>query len=85
MFSQQALQKRNFLYSPGLAAALSLSDLKIHANEFGLLEGFRFNIERTPNGWLTEDSPTMWYNNELYLLQPTCGVGYLSRSDRTAR
>ncbi len=55
----------------------SISDLRIHSNEFTLMEGFQFNIGWTPYGWLPEDSPTMWHDIELYLRQPGYGVGYL--------
>jgi len=41
------------------------------------MEGFRFNIDKTPYGWLPEDSGTMWHDIELYMRQPTYGVGYL--------
>ncbi len=58
-------------------AARAISDLKMHSNKLSLLEGFRFNIEKTPYGWLPEDSPTMWHDIELYMRQPGYGVGYL--------
>lgn len=58
-------------------AARAISDLRMHSLEFSLMEGFRFNIERTPYGWLPEDSRTMWHDIELYMRQPTYGVGYL--------
>jgi len=61
----------------GFRASRSLSDLKIHSNELTLMEGFQYNIEHTPEKWLPEDSPTMWHDIELYLRQPTYGVGYL--------
>ena len=61
----------------GFRASRSLSDLKIHSNELSLLEGFQYNIGHTPEGWLPADSPTMWHDIELYLRQPTYGVGYL--------
>lgn len=58
-------------------AARAISDLRLHSNEFSLMEGFRFNIEKTPYRWLPEDSGTMWHDIELYMRQPTYGVGYL--------
>jgi hypothetical protein len=58
-------------------AARAISDLRLHSNEFTLMEGFRFNIDKTPYGWLPEDSATMWHDIELYMRQPTYGVGYL--------
>lgn len=58
-------------------AARAISDLRMHSNEFSLMEGFRFNIEKTPCRWLPDDSSTMWHDIELYMRQPTYGVGYL--------
>ncbi len=58
-------------------AARALSDLRLHSNEFSLMEGFHFNIEKTPYRWLPDDSSTMWHDIELYMRQPTYGVGYL--------
>ena len=58
-------------------AARSTSDLLIHSNQFTFQQGYDFNIEKTPYRWLPADSPTMWHDLELYLRQPTYGVGYL--------
>jgi uncharacterized protein (DUF885 family) len=58
-------------------AARSASDLLIHSNQFTFQQGYDFNIEKTPYRWLPADSPTMWHDLELYLRQPTYGVGYL--------
>ena len=58
-------------------AARAISDLKMHSNELTLVEGFQFNIDCTPYGWLPEASPTMWHDIELYMRQPGYGVGYL--------
>jgi hypothetical protein len=58
-------------------AARAISDLRMHSLEFSLMEAFQFNIEKTPYGWLPEDSRTMWHDIELYLRQPTYGVSYL--------
>ncbi len=58
-------------------AARAISDLKMHSNEFTLMDGFRFNMEMTPYGWLPQDSPTMWHDIELYMRQPGYGVAYL--------
>jgi hypothetical protein len=58
-------------------AARSISDLKIHSNEMTFRQGYDFNIDMTPYHWLPQDSPTMWHDLELYLRQPTYGVGYL--------
>jgi len=58
-------------------AARAISDLKMHSNEFTLMDGFRFNVEMTPYGWLPEDSRTMWHDIELYMRKPGYGTGYL--------
>jgi len=57
-------------------AARSISDLKIHSNEFTLAEGFRHNVEKTPYRWVRDDSPMMWHDMELYLRQPSYGTSY---------
>ena len=61
----------------GFRAARSMSDLWIHSNRLTFRQGYDFNIEKTPYHWLPADSPTMWHDLELYLRQPTYGVGYL--------
>lgn len=58
-------------------AARAISDLKMHSNEFTLMDGFRFNMEMTPYGWLPQDSRTMWHDIELYMRQPGYGASYL--------
>ncbi len=58
-------------------AARAISDLKLHSNELTLLEGFQFNSDMTPKAWLPEESSTMWHDIELYMRQPTYGIGYL--------
>jgi hypothetical protein len=57
-------------------AARSISDLKMHSNEFTLMEGFRYNVERTSYGWVRKDSPVMWHDIELYMRQPGYGTAY---------
>jgi hypothetical protein len=57
-------------------AARSISDLKMHSNEFTLAEGFRHNVEKTPYGWVEKDSPVMWHDIELYMRQPGYGTSY---------
>ena len=57
-------------------AARSISDLKMHSNEFTLAEGFRYNVEQTPYRWVRDDSGMMWHDMELYLRQPSYGTSY---------
>lgn len=57
-------------------AARGVSDLKMHANQMTLMEGFQYNIDKTPYGWVPEDSPTLWHDIELYMRQPSYGIGY---------
>ncbi len=61
----------------GFRAARSMSDLWIHSNQLTFQQGYDYNIDKTPYHWLPADSPTMWHDLELYLRQPTYGVGYL--------
>lgn len=57
-------------------AARSISDLKMHSNEFTLAEGFTHNVEKTPYRWVRNDSRMMWHDMELYLRQPSYGTSY---------
>jgi len=58
-------------------AARSTADLNMQANTTSLPEAFQFVIDRTPNRWAPQDSPTLWHDLELYLRQPLYGIGYM--------
>ena len=57
-------------------AARSISDLKMHSNEFSLKQAFEHNVKDTPYGWVLPDSAMMWHDVELYLRQPSYGTSY---------
>jgi hypothetical protein len=57
-------------------AARSISDLKMHSNEFSLKQAFEHNVKDTPYGWVLPDSTMMWHDVELYLRQPSYGTSY---------
>ncbi len=48
----------------------------MHSNEFTLMEGFRYNVEKTPYGYIRKDSPVTWHDIELYMRQPGYGTAY---------
>jgi hypothetical protein len=58
-------------------AARSTADLNMQANKVAFAEAFQFVIDRTPNNWAPQDSPTLWHDLELYLRQPLYGIGYM--------
>ncbi len=58
-------------------AARSTADLNMQANKISFSEAFQFVIDRTPNHWAPQDSPTLWHDLELYLRQPLYGIGYM--------
>ena len=58
-------------------AARSAADLKMHSNEFTLMDAINYCVEKTPYGWLPDDGNTVWFDMELYLRQPSYGMGYL--------
>jgi hypothetical protein len=57
-------------------AARTLSDLKMHSNEMTLKQAFKYNVDKTHEGWLQPNSSIMWHDIELYLRQPTYGCSY---------
>ena len=59
-------------------AARALGDLRMHSNEFTLEQAAHFASANTPRGWLRLDANTVWFEQFLYLQQPTYGTSYLS-------
>lgn len=58
-------------------AARALGDLFMHANEFSLDQAVAFASDWTPRGWLPRDGTTAWWEQFLYLQQPSYGTSYL--------
>ncbi len=58
-------------------AARGLADLRMHSNELTLHEAYQHMVDTTPYGWVVHDSPLIWGELQLYLRQPTYGVGYV--------
>ncbi len=48
----------------------------MHSNEMTLKQAFKYNVDKTHEGWLQPNSSIMWHDIELYLRQPTYGCSY---------
>jgi len=57
--------------------ARALGDLYMHSNEWTMEQAIKFASEWTPREWLAEDGNTVWFEQHLYLRQPTYGTSYL--------
>jgi len=58
-------------------AARALGDLHMHSNEWTMEQAIKFASKWTPRGWLPEDGNTVWFEQHLYLQQPTYGTSYV--------
>ncbi len=58
-------------------AARALGDLHMHSNEWTMAQAIKFASEWTPREWLPEDGNTVWFEQHLYLRQPTYGTSYV--------
>lgn len=58
-------------------AARALGDLHMHSNEWTMAQAIKFASEWTPRGWLQATSNTVWFEQHLYLQQPSYGTSYL--------
>ncbi len=58
-------------------AARALGDLHMHSNEWTMAQAINFASEWTPRGWLQTSSSTVWFEQHLYLQQPSYGTSYL--------
>jgi len=58
-------------------AARALGDLHMHSNEWTMEQAIKFASEWTPRGWLSADGNTVWFEQHLYLQQPTYGTSYV--------
>jgi hypothetical protein len=58
-------------------AARALGDLYMHSNEWTLAQAVKFASAWTPRQWLPEEGNTVWFEQHLYLQQPTYGTSYV--------
>ncbi len=56
-------------------AVRSITDLKMHSNEFTLEEGSTFFVDNTPFGWTLPDGQEVWYESETTLRHPGWHTG----------
>jgi len=58
-------------------AARAMGDLMMHANRWSLDEAVKYVTENTPYGWLSPQGSTVWFEQQLYLEQPSYGTSYV--------
>lgn len=58
-------------------AARALGDLYMHSNAWTMEQAMQFAAAQTPRGWLAVDGETVWFEQHLYLQQPSYGTTYL--------
>ncbi len=56
-------------------AVRSITDLKLHSNDFNLEEASKFFVENTPFGWTLPDGHEVWYETETTLRHPGWHTG----------
>ena len=58
-------------------AARGMGDLKMHSNEFTKEDAVDYAVRWTPREWLPPDGNTVWFDEQLYLVQPGYGTSYV--------
>jgi uncharacterized protein (DUF885 family) len=58
-------------------AARAMGDLMMHANRWTLDEAVKYATDNTPYGWLSPQGNTVWFEQQLYLEQPSYGTSYV--------
>jgi hypothetical protein len=58
-------------------AARALAALHLHSNDFTIEEAVKFASQRTPRGWMPDDSNTVWGEQHFYLQQPGYATSYV--------
>lgn len=58
-------------------AARALGDLRMHGDGWSLDAAAKYASTYTPRGWLGLDTDLVWFEQHLYLTQPTYGVSYV--------
>ena len=53
-----------------------LADLKLHSNEFNLMESIQFCYDKTPRGWMLKDGFEVWYEMQTTLRFPGWHMGF---------
>jgi uncharacterized protein (DUF885 family) len=58
-------------------AIRAIGELKLHSGEWTLQEAIDFAVEKTPRGWISHDSNTIWGDYAIYMSQPGYGTSYV--------
>ncbi len=58
-------------------AARALGELKMHGELAPVTEAASFAVANTPRGWLKSGGGLVWFEQHLYLQQPSYGISYL--------
>jgi hypothetical protein len=58
-------------------AARAMGDLMMHAQRWTLDEAVKYATDNTPYGWLSPQGNTVWFEQQLYLEQPSYGTSYV--------
>ena len=57
--------------------ARALSDLKMHSNEFSLMDGINFFSDNVPNNWAEKNDDAVWWDIEETLRAPGHSTNYI--------
>ena len=57
--------------------ARALSDLKMHSNEFNLMDGINFFSDNVPNNWAEKNDDAVWWDIEETLRAPGHSTNYI--------
>jgi hypothetical protein len=60
-----------------IRAARAEADLRMHSGELTFDQAIQLCVDRTPYGWMKADDTVLWGDVDLYLRQPSYGIGYL--------
>jgi len=58
-------------------AIRAIGELKLHSGEWTLQEAIDFAVKKTPRGWISPDSNTIYGDYAIYLSQPGYGTSYV--------
>jgi hypothetical protein len=60
-----------------IRAARAEADLRMHSGELTFEQAIQLCVDRTPYGWMKTEDTVLWGDLDLYLRQPSYGIGYL--------
>ena len=75
LFEEYPRGREIYYIGQAFRAVRSIVDLKLHSNEFTLMEGQKYFVENTPYGWTLPDGREVWYETETTLRFPGWHTG----------